>query len=144
MQTPKTPEVEARAAHKPRRLLPPGRHRATVLEVTEGISPKGNETLRAVIGITGPDGTEYRIVKVMSATPLGALQLLLFARACDCEDHYHAGHIEPAMFIGRELIATVATQPKKGLYPARSVIVDFSPVADAVVTPLRSAGGDEQ
>jgi hypothetical protein len=57
-------EAEARAAHKPRRLLPAGRHRGTVAELTEGVSPRGNETLRAVIAINGADGTEYRLVDV--------------------------------------------------------------------------------
>ncbi len=134
MDIPKMSEAEARVAAKPKKRLPPGRYRGTVLEATDGVSPKGNDTLRAVIGITGPDGTEYRIVSVMSATPLGTLLLLHFARACDCEDH-----IEPSLLIGREVIATVATEPKKGSFPARSVILDYSPVADDVVTPLRSA-----
>ena len=103
------------------------------------MSPRGNETLRVMIGINDPDGTEYRLLDVMSATRLGALKLLHFARACGCEDEYHAGHIEPAMCLGREVTAIVEIERKKGL-PPRAVISDYAPVASAVVTPLRTTG----
>jgi hypothetical protein len=134
MEIPKISEAEAREAHKPRRKLPPGPYRGTVVELTQGVSPNGNKTARVVTAISGPDGTEYRLVDVLSATKLGTLKLLRFARACSCEDR-----IEASMCLGRELIATVATEPRKGSFPARSVIIDYSPVTDANVTPLRSA-----
>jgi hypothetical protein len=85
------------------------------------------------------DDTEYRLTKVMSATPLGLLVLRHFCVACQAEPAFLAGHIDASLFIGRELIASVATEPRKGSFPARSVIIDFSPVTDADVTPLRSA-----
>jgi hypothetical protein len=135
MQTPKMSEAEARAASKTKRLRP-GRHRGTVLEATEGISPKGNETLRAVIGIIA-DGSEHRLIDVMSNTPLGALHLRHFCCACDAEREFGEGSIEPSLFIGREVVATVITEHKRGF--TRSVISDYAPVADAVVTPPRSA-----
>lgn len=136
MDTPKFSEAEALEARKPKKPCPPGQRRGTVLEATEGISPKGNQTLHVVFGTVGPDGTEYRLFDVMSATKLGALKLLHFCRACGCEDQYHAGHIEPSLFIGREATATVTTERKRGF--ARAVISDYAPVADAVVTPLRA------
>jgi hypothetical protein len=140
VNTNKFSEDEAREARKPKKLCPPGQRRGTVLEATEGVSPKGNETLRAVIGIIGPDGTEYRLIDVMSATPLGALKLRHFCVACDAEAEFDAGHIDASLFIGREVMATVATERKRGFQP-RAVISDYAPVAGAVVTPLRAAGG---
>jgi hypothetical protein len=90
MQTPKWSQAEARAAAKPKKRLPNGQHRGTVLEASEGVSAKGNETLRAVIGISGPDDTEYRVVDVMSATKLGTHRLRRFCCACDCEAEFMA------------------------------------------------------
>ena len=139
MEIPKdVSEAKAREASKPKKKLRPGRYRGTVLEVTEGVSANENDTLRAVIGIMS-DETEYRLTKVMSATPRGLLVLRHFCLACQAEAEFLAGLIEPAMFLGRELIATIATEPRKGSFPARSVIVDFSRVTDADATPLRSA-----
>src|SRR5689334_14338064 len=106
MQPPKLTEAEARDLHKPR-LLRAGPQRGTVAELTEGISPKGNQTWRGVIAIPGPDGTEHRLLDVMSATPLGALKLRHFCRACGCEDQHDAGHVEPSMCLGREVVAIV-------------------------------------
>jgi hypothetical protein len=137
MQTQKMSEVEARAASKLKRLRP-GRYRATVLEATEGVSPKGNDTLRAVIGIIGPDGGEYRLLSVMSNTPLGALLLRHFCCAVDAEREFEEGHIEPSLFIGREVMATVITEHKRGF--TRSVISDYAHVDSAAVVALRSAG----
>ena len=138
MQPPKMSEAEARDAHKVR-LLRAGQHRGTVAELTEGISAKGNETWRAVVATTGPEGTEYRLIDVMSATKLGALKLRHFCRACGCEDQYDAGHIEPSMCLGREVVATVQIKREKGFAP-RAVISDYAPVAASSVVPLRSAG----
>jgi hypothetical protein len=138
MQTPKFSEAEAQEARKRKKLCPPGKRRGTVLEATEGISAKNNETLRVVIGIAGPDGTEYQLIDVMSATPLGALKLRHFCVACDAETEFLAGQVEAAMFVGREVMATVTTDRPRG-FPPRAIISDYAPVAGAVVTPLRSA-----
>ena len=139
LKPPMMTEAEMREAHKPRRLLRDGPYPGTVVELTEGMSQRGNETFRAVISIIGADNTEYRLLDVMSATPLGALKLLHFCRACGCEDEFKAGHIEPSMFIGKELVATVTTEKKSRLFPARNVISDYSAVASAVVPLRRSA-----
>ena len=138
MNTPKFSEAEAQEARKPKKLCPSGKRRGTVLEATEGLSARNNETLRVVIGIVGPDGTEYQLIDVMSATPLGALKLRHFCVACDAEAEFPAGHIDASLFIGREVMATVTTERKPRFAP-RAVISDYAPVAGAVVTPLRSA-----
>src|SRR4051794_12480978 len=106
MDTPKLPETEALEAREPENPCPPGKWRGTVLETIQSISAGGGDTLHVMIGITGPDGTEYRLLDALPATT-GALKLLHFARACGCEDKYRAGHIEPAMCLGREVIAIV-------------------------------------
>jgi hypothetical protein len=139
METPKFTEDEALDARKPKKICPSGKRRGTVLEATEGLSAKNNQTLRVVIGIAGPDGTEYQLADVMAATPLGALKLRHFCVACDAETEFMAGQVEASMFIGREVMATVTTERNRGFRP-RAVISDCGPVSGAVVTPLRSAG----
>jgi hypothetical protein len=137
VQTPKFPESEAPEAREPEHPCPPGKWRGTVLETIQSICAGGEDTLHVMIGITGPDGTEYRLVDALPAT--STLKLLHFARACGCEDKYRAGHIEPAMCLGREVIAIVQIEHQKNVLP-RAVIFDYARVASAVVTPLRTAG----
>ena len=132
---------EAKAAELSRRKLPRrGKHRGRLLEVTEGVSKNNNETLRSVVGITDAD-TEFRLVDVMSATPLGLQKLRHFAVACDAEDEFLAGHFDPQTLVGSEFIVTVEIERRRGFGP-RAVISDYAPLpsASGVVTPLRSAG----
>ena len=137
IQTPPT-EAEAKRAANPA-PPPAGQHHAIITEASEGVSPRGNETLRLLAEVTDAKGAVYRLQDWLSATPRGALRLRHAAAAVGALDDFEAGHLSAQQFVGREVVVTTEIERKKG-YPPRAVIVDYAPATASRVVNLRDAG----
>ena len=123
-------ELAARDAN--RALLKNGTYDAVISEISEYISPRGNDTLKCIVIAEGRTFTDY-----LTDTDLGGLKLRHCCAARGVLAKFDGGSIDPSDLLGPVRVK-IGIEKKRG-FRDRNIIEDYAPVA-AAVTPLHAVG----
>jgi hypothetical protein len=118
---------EAAAKDANRALLKLGKYDGTITEVSEYVSDRGNETLKAIVEVAGRTFTDY-----LTDTELGGLKLRHCCAARDVLAKFEAGLIEASDLPGPVRVKIGIEKGKRG-FRDRNVILDYEAVDSAVV-----------
>jgi hypothetical protein len=120
---------EATAAKDANRaLLKLGKYDGVIREVSEYISPGGNETMKCIVDVAGRTFTDY-----LTDTELGGLKLrhACAARGADVLAKFTAGSIEASDLPGPVRVK-IGIEKKRG-FRDRNIILDYEAVDSSVV-----------
>src|SRR5271168_4551192 len=118
---------EATAAKDANRsLLKLGKYDGVIREVSEYISPGGNETMKCIVDVAGRTFTDY-----LTDTELGGLKLRHCCAARGVLAKFAAGSIEASHLPGPVRVK-VGIEKRRG-FRDRNVILDYEAVDSSVV-----------
>ena len=121
-----------------RKLLSAGPHPGRIIQAEDTESKAGNPMIASRVAITDKDGKEYELPDWLVGNDRGASKLRHCAEACNALDRYNEGELNAEDIIGKEVIAIVTIERKRGWQP-RAVISDYKPAPSSSVVNLRAA-----
>src|SRR5271156_2428791 len=132
-------EADAKKASV-RKLLSAGPHPGRIIQAEDTESKAGTPMIACRVAVTDKDGRAYEIPDWLVGNDRGAHHVRRCAEACNVLDRYNEGELNADDILGKDVIAIVAIERKRGWQP-RAVISDYKPVgASASVATLHRAG----
>ena len=121
-------------------LLEPGKYDADVIESEDARSKSGNDMIKLKLSVWRPDGSKAHVYDYI--LPAFAKKLKHFCDAAGLQSDYDAGKVAAADCLNKSVSVTLDTE-KSGDYPAKNVVVDYTPMKQGVQpTPVPADDDD--